>query len=99
MKPCHTALLAVLGWYLMVPPISESPSILDPQKSTHETPAILRNAPLSGWRVLDTFESNALCEQERRSLARYASAVKDPDLERQASGFAQCISTEDPRLR
>jgi hypothetical protein len=91
MKPCHAALLAVVGWYLMVPPVNEPPSILDPQKSTTETPVILRNAPLSDWRVLDTFESNARCEQERRNLARYASAVKDPDLERQAGAFAQCI--------
>jgi hypothetical protein len=95
MSPC-TAVLVLVGSYLMVPPVNEPPSMLDQldaqegtlQESTLGKTSILRDAPLF-----------ALCEQERRNFACVASAVKDPDAETQSGAFARCVGTDEPRLQ
>ena len=40
MKPCHAVALALVGWYLMIPPVSELPSIDD---------GSIRASLLSAW--------------------------------------------------
>lgn len=100
-------MLLLLGWYLIVPPVNEPPSMLDHldaqrgtmQESTAGKPSILRDAPLSEWEILDSYDSVALCQHERQNLARAASVVKDADAETQSGAFARCIGTDEPRLQ
>ncbi len=53
MKPRHVAALALVGWYLMVPPSScfrKGPNV---------------DAPISGWHVKKSFETAIQCESDR----------------------------------
>src|SRR5215467_8971418 len=76
MRVRHATALALVGWYLLVPP--RSPSWFS-RKSVPR-----RNAPLSEWRILKSFDEARSCERER-------AFDDDPD--------ERCIAAEDPRLR
>ena len=52
MKPRHAAALALVGWYLMVPP----PVI-------HSSVPVDTDAPLSKWGIFSAHDSAADCEQ------------------------------------
>jgi hypothetical protein len=98
----HAAALVLVGWYLMVPPLSPS--------GPHYV--VLRGAPLSEWIIDESFDSAAECEQARhdgilsaRQSAEKAGICKpvpgstcdDPLL--QEAVLAKCIATDDPRLK
>jgi len=50
MKPRHATALALVGWYLMVPP------------SVSRNLALVYT-PLSEWKIVDTFDSESACQQ------------------------------------
>src|ERR1700730_3819675 len=52
MKPPHAAVLALVGWYLMVPP-----------PVLHSSLPVDLGAPLSEWRLFSVHDSAAECEQ------------------------------------
>jgi hypothetical protein len=52
MKPRHAAALALVGWYLMVPP-----------PVLHSSLPVDLGAPLSEWRLFSLHDSVADCEQ------------------------------------
>src|ERR1700730_14398252 len=52
MKPGHAAALALVGWYLMVPP-----------PVLHSSVPVDSDAPLSKWRIFSIHDSAAECEQ------------------------------------
>jgi hypothetical protein len=54
MKPLHAAALAMVGWYLMMPPVH------DGQPDTQ--------APISAWKVFRTFDSTAACQEWKLKL-------------------------------
>ncbi len=97
MKPCHAAALALVGWYLMVPPAIPN---------THE---VNKSAPLAQWTIRRTFPRNAGCENAKSRLRTQALAAQ---AEKDAAGRrgqrnpdsycilcnAECVSTDDPRL-
>jgi hypothetical protein len=49
MKPRHAAALALVGWYLIVPPGSN--------------PDTVYYKPYSQWKVISTFDSEAACKK------------------------------------
>jgi hypothetical protein len=90
MKPrYHATALAVVGWYLMLPPfIGHSP-----QPET----------PLSLWTILQGFDDAAGCNKINSLMREFAK--KDISKKRPLSGemddavkYAQCVASDDPRL-
>ena len=92
MKLRHAGTIALLVWYLMLPPIK--PAGVDAL------------APLSQWIKYKDYASVAGCTLARVELRQRAveEASADPALEftvhwREQFGAADCIAGEDPRLR
>ena len=77
--------LVITGWYLMVPPNWDVPN--------HEP----SNAPLSEWHVLDPADNGSDCIGLVAQL--YAEMAGNPEKQRAFLREAQCISTDDPRLK
>jgi len=99
MKPRHAVALALVGWYLMVPPFHlDKTGVID---------AVNDYAPISTWERLRSYDAIADCEADRRknieatkqmlgqrNLAGNLGALRILDAE-----DAQCIATNDPRLK
>ena len=95
MKLRHAAALALVGWYLFLPPPPIPPDPL---------PAKL--PPVSKWLYFAAFDSAKECEDHRRSMEdQTASKVKNPpDLKTTEMqvyaqfSLGQCIASDDLRL-
>lgn len=79
MKPRHTAALALLGWYLMVPPASDGRRLYHfflerPGHYVHGKPFF--PAPFWKWDTLGEFYSHANCESTRESIVRRDGKVE-----------------------
>jgi len=90
MKLHHAAALALLGWYLLLPPITTA-GRLD------------ASARLAQWRVDGKFDSSAPCEHIRYALRHVtvlARRAEDPPMEVEiaADHQAVCVPSDDPRL-
>ena len=103
MKLRHAAALALVGWYLMVPPIVVrtlgNMIGMDADQS----------APLSQWTIFRSYDTASSCMAERdaRMKAFGHDPVTAPSDSSDLRGklyssalnrSAQCISTDDPRL-
>ena len=85
MKLRHATALALVGWYLMVPPMNSWPGL----------PWIDRDAPLSRWTTSAMFDSAKDCEIAREKHEHaYALAVKST-----IDDGAVCIASDDPRFK
>jgi hypothetical protein len=88
----HASALALLGWYLMVPP---SPGKFD------------TNAPLAQWKQDQkiVFNTATSCEQHRNNAIKYLAANKEQIDKVRVAYFirlyqsAQCVANDDPRLK
>ena len=91
MNPRHAASVALVGWYLMMPPVSRG--------SSGKLPSDL-SRPLSEWAPVEDFDTEADCIKEidrmhqvdvdwARSHHRYMLDLSQP----------QCIASDDPRLK
>jgi hypothetical protein len=104
----HATTLALLGWYLMMPP---------PKEYTKGPPTPDYGEPLAEWSVGDTFDTAQECKDELKRRIQRAEeldaaskrlADESPEL-RSDRHFAgnemlwafsfQCIATDDPRLK
>jgi hypothetical protein len=91
-RTADVATLALVGWYLMMPP--------------HGTPPDSSLPPLSNWRVAESFDSANDCEDARgRQMAENIRGLHSADpaayvkkLQR-ALDEVQCIEADDPRLK
>jgi hypothetical protein len=94
---CHAAALALVGWYLMVPPVS-SPGKLN------------ETAPLSKWSQDSAYDTAANCEQYRMTMAltsgQFAAVFSKDERASATAKFNEdrfldghCVATEDPRLK
>jgi hypothetical protein len=73
MKPRHAAALALVGWYLLLPPINlDSKAVLD------------IDAPFSKWEIYKAFDSAADCEASEAFLME-----KSHQFEREGNNFCQ----------
>jgi hypothetical protein len=114
-KLAHAAALALVGWYLMLPPIVQGPVTNPKCQQGFQTKASL---PLSDWAVDGAFDTAKECEAARRQSQD--ESARDPIEDRLAReglsedqlsnlcahlvhveqlAQATCISTDDPRLK
>jgi hypothetical protein len=96
MKPCHATALALVGWYLMVPPLVNAPNKVDTQ------------APLTSWKVHQAFDTAEECRMALSSTqAKYEHTATAPigTIKKGTRAFAlqivfgRCISSDDPSLK
>jgi len=66
MKLRHAAALALVGWYLMMPPSTSSGRIQ-------------KDAPLSRWYIFTTFETKKECEKARQFSSGLSICVASDD--------------------
>jgi hypothetical protein len=92
LKLCHAAALALVVWYLMVPPVQGAPA------------QILDHAPLSEWDIDFQYDTKAECEkaipsdkdtQERVNQCSNGDCAVNSAL----PGYGRCIAADDPRLK
>jgi len=85
----HAAALALVGWYLVLPPISDG----KPDTS----------APLSSWEQWRSFDTAESCEQARDFKREQMKKYDEPKtgiLWSEVFGvYSKCISTDDQRLK
>ena len=103
MKPLHTTALALLVWYLMIPPIGA-----DNKVDAH--------APLSQWRKGVHFDSEKECDDslkdaiqnpmtpdEYQAAAKSTRKAKMNPLSKsemtKRTAESQCVAADDPRLK
>jgi hypothetical protein len=91
MKVRHAAALALVGWYLVLPPMN----------SWKGLPWIDRNAPLSKWQQRAAFNSAKDCEVARKKHETdFALAVKSANhISSPIDDGARCVASDDPRLK
>jgi hypothetical protein len=92
MKLHRAAALALLGWYLMVPPIELSPN---------GERIFNFYAPLSQWYRWDFYDSARECwDVDHDLFVRSQSILRIDPFDDAANAYleAQCIATDDPRL-
>jgi hypothetical protein len=91
MKPRHAAALALVGWYLLVPPSMNGSGNLNAK------------APLAQWINEGAFDRADDCESARANgaMATAGGATSEQQIKslREMFAHAQCIGTDDPRLK
>jgi hypothetical protein len=89
MKPRHATAIALVGWYLMVPPLH----------SVSKTMAWDSSAPLSKWMIVDSFDTAEECRHDllRRINSNYKGQTPTAAEKRWLDKFV-CIASDDPRL-
>jgi hypothetical protein len=92
----HAAAFALVGWYLMTPPMSRGDKY--PQICLDES------APLSSWSMSEAFDTAAECENFRIQLGMPHKPQEGHTLdeEKQAEKMFQqsnCVASDDTRLR
>jgi hypothetical protein len=100
MKPRHAAAVALVGWYLISPPI-----IRIPRSGCRVNPA----AKLRYWKVRGNYPSIGDCDAAGRAILKLANANSDhlpddlidlsPYALRELTQSLLCISSDDPRLK
>ena len=103
MKPLHAAALAIIAWYLMIPPIGADNKV-DP------------HAPLSQWRKGVSFQTQKECDgslkdaiQNPMTPAEYQAAAKATRKAKmkplsmsemtKRTAESLCVAADDPRLK
>jgi hypothetical protein len=111
MKHCHAIALALVGWYLIIPPIlhkqktkgSSTDGLLWLDMSDGGQGAVADSAPLSQWSINSTYDSGRACEQAKLALTGRDKAMPPSDkgaiLLRWAHDDSVCIAADDQRLK
>jgi hypothetical protein len=103
MKSHHAAALAIVAWYLMIPPIGA-----DNKVDAH--------APLSTWRKSVKFDSEQQCEESLKDLIQHPTTPDEYQAAAKATlkakmhpisqaemtkrtAESQCVAADDPRLK
>jgi hypothetical protein len=99
MRACHAATLALVVWYLMVPP--DHPELTDPVEWTSKV-------PIHDWQIVQRFNAASACQKRRNEIISDAIHAIKPDAKANRaaavlsdyaiSNNATCISRDDPRL-
>ena len=90
----HAAALALVGWYLIGPPVREP---------KNDRPYLDEHAAYSEWKILITFSDQVQCEYNREV---HTQSVQDDWAEFGRTNIwaeqlleSDCIATDDPRLK
>jgi len=87
MKFCHAAALALVGWYLMMPPTSR------------DYPQGKIDAPLAEWLKKPTaYRDKSECEHVLDKQIRLSNS-HNKQIAVKFYKQAQCVSADDPRLK
>jgi hypothetical protein len=95
MKATHAAALALVAWYMMVPPLVNEPYKIDTE------------APMSSWKVYRTFHSADECRgvlSSAQSKYKPTATAASGTIQRGTRAFAlqmvfaQCVRSDDPVL-
>jgi hypothetical protein len=102
MRLRHAAALTLAGWYLMMPPHGSVKMITEADRVV--TWAWVRPVPLAGWSIVQGFDRADECTKQKGQLLQSAIAASNSNdkvfSKRVAEMFAaQCIATDDPRLK
>ena len=110
MKFRYAAALALVGWYLMVPPASDWKRLheryaVTPGYYTHGKP--FDSAPLLKWEKVGEFYSQVNCESTREFIVRrdgssglpMQAGQSMPNAKQYQANHATCIATDDSRLK
>ena len=109
MKLRHTAALALVGWYLMVPPVTTV-------KGSDRYYRVVTKAAIGEWEYSETFETRDECESGRLTVLQNLSGTfaESSDLsnsngtgvqgslaqaQHAAFLFSKCVASNDPRLK
>ena len=106
MKSCHAAALALVGWYLMTPPVQSTKCWNVPNEGLVSIlncyAKIDSQAPLREWkREPDSqeFECKTDCQ---RAISKDCYTEVEQDGTKSQMGsicYADCIAADDPRLK
>ena len=87
----HAAALALVGWYLMTPPLSWS--------SDRKVIGSDLSRPLSQWLPGLVFDTEAECNKEIDAMNRRAASYAREHRTLLDIAHARCVATDDPRLK
>jgi len=90
MKLRHAAVLALVGWYLMVPPWRSA-------QTAHPIPD--SDAPLSKWITEGTFDSAVGCNRYLMSILMSSNPADPAFQNKLRAQAAKCVASDDPRLK
>jgi hypothetical protein len=79
----HLPALALLGWYLLQPPMTGSNAQID--------------APLSKWDHLASFDRAESCQEQAEHVFDKSKHAADQRLHG-VGPYVRCIASDDPRL-
>ena len=84
----HAAALALVGWYLMTPPLTGSSGIAT-------------QAPLTQWTAIgSSYPSEEKCQQAKQDMLRGPTHLNNLDDQHLlALQESRCVATDDPRLK
>ena len=86
MKPSHAAVLALAGWCLIMPPLSQDRQTVE------------KKAPFSRWDTVGNYDTAAACGNELAKLiAVVAGNINYSVIQRRVLA-GKCIAADDPRL-
>ena len=87
MKPRHAAAIAIIGWYLMMPPVGNG--------------KVYVTAPLTMWQIVVSVATLKECKNVLLNYEKHPIQISDPKV-REAmklrSSHGICILADDPRL-
>ena len=100
----HAAALALVGWYLMGPPV---------RQPKNEEPYLDEHAAYRDWKILHTFKTQNECNAAQQRVIEDANNGKltsfsggftfvldgDPKPWLDQQNEAECIATDHPRLK
>lgn len=86
----HAAALALVGWCLMIPPLSRS--------SSGEIGSDF-SRPLSEWFPVGVYDTEADCDKEINAMNQRAASMAREHRTMLSLSHAQCIASDDPRLK
>jgi len=107
MKPRHTAALALLGWYLMCPPVENScwygertlHKLFSSAPSACEEKYPNLDTPFDKWEQAHAFDSADKCQYGMMDQdALMAKRLLNPSVAAYGYG-CQCVASDDPRLK
>jgi hypothetical protein len=89
----HAAALVLVGWYLIVPPLTAKA----PRQVNYK-------APLTYWHISGSYDTAAKCREAESKLFNDTMSVYRNDetllpSPAQARITAECIASDDPRLK
>jgi hypothetical protein len=103
----HAAALAIVVWYLMVPPLTEDghPAQMSGPIRGNSVWGVEVKAPLSKWELNGTYDSASRCNEERKTRSeRIRKETQWPEGSRSWAFGADlidslCVASDDPRLK